>query len=202
MTATVPRLRHAAAWLPAGPLLPAALAAALALVGLALAPAPARANDRGPRGTPVSASACVQYQRAPGTTVDPWINTGYSAVGGVGYYARLRCPLPLNHVDLSGTTNDNDLSKLRIHYHDTDGPGPGSDVYLVLARTTTTGGVTAGTDVCRWDSNVDGTGATTPAKATKACAHDLAEGASYHFGVTMRGGGGFVAQFIGVDFPP
>jgi hypothetical protein len=126
----------------------------------------------------------------------------FFAVAGPDRYVRLRCPLPLNHVDLSGTTNDNDLSKIRVHYRDTDGPGAGSDVLLVLVRTATTGGVAARTDVCRWNSNVDGTGVATPAKATKACAHDLADGASYHFDVTTRGGGGFVTQFIGVDFPP
>jgi hypothetical protein len=51
-------------------------------------------------------------------------------------------------------------------------------------------------------SHIDGTGATTAAKATKTCAHDLAAEAFYHFEVRLQtGSGSHSAQFIGISFP-
>jgi hypothetical protein len=57
------------------------------------------------------------------------------------------------------------------------------------------------TVVCSWNSNVDGTGAVTAAKATKACAHDLAAEAFYHFKVRISTSGNPVAAFLGISFP-
>jgi hypothetical protein len=56
-------------------------------------------------------------------------------------------------------------------------------------------------DVCVWDSNLGGSGATAATKATKTCRHDLAAGAFYHFEVGIWGGAGTFAQFYGIDFP-
>ena len=59
------------------------------------------------------------------------------------------------------------------------------------------------TVVCSWNSNTEGTGATTAAKATKACVHDLAAEAFYHFTVTLSTGasGGTATSFLGISFP-
>ena len=88
---------------------------------------------------------------------------------------KLHCPLPLNNVDLGGTTDDNDISKFRVHYRDTDGFGTLASMAVNLQRFAVgAGGVAESTVVCSWTSDIDGTGATTAAKATKTCAHDLA----------------------------
>ena len=187
------------------PAMPHRRRTALLLAGLlpalaGLAPAPVRANDRDPRATPVPAAACVEFERSANLAANPWMpGSGYFGVAGEGVYVWLRCPLPLNQVDLSGTTNDNDLSKIRVHYRDADGFGQGGLVSVTLERTTTAG---ATMKVCEWGSNQDGTGATTPARSTKACPHDLADGAFYVLNVQLRSAsiGAFV-HFLGVDFP-
>ena len=172
-----PRQPHRVAGFPAAIAgLPGlALAAATAA---ALAPAPARANDRDLRGTPVPAAACVEYRRSPDLAQDPW-KAGYFALTGVGSL-QLRCPWPVNNVDLSGTTDDNDLTKIRVHYRDSDGFGGGAGVQVVLGMTVAdASGNARNTAVCMLYSNAHGTGATTTTKATRACAHDLAAGAFY-----------------------
>ena len=55
---------------------------------------------------------------------------------------------------------------------------------------------------CSWNSDVDGTGATTVANATKVCLVDLAAGEFYHFFVLVDGTVGALVQFLGVEFPP
>jgi hypothetical protein len=190
------RAAAAAAWLAAIP--PAMLAG--------LAPAPAQANDRDPRGTPVPAAACEEYQRS-GFTPSAWV-VGFWALQGPGKELRLHCPLPLNNVDLSGTTNDNDLSKIRVLYQDSDGFGDGFTLQMGLNKAaispTGPGGMLV-TTVCSWNSDTDGTGATTGATATKACVHDLAATAAYSVDVLLKTKAGASASgtvsFLGIDFP-
>ena len=145
------------------------------------------------------AAACVAYLRTPAGAAESW-SPGSFGVVGPGQSVRLRCPLPVNNVDLSGTSNDNDLTKLRGHYRDTDGFGTGGVVCIELLRTTAS--AQPNTSVCIWSSNVDGTGGTTATTATKTCPHDLAAGAFYHLDVLLLAtGAGNVAEFFGVDFP-
>ena len=75
-------------------------------------------------------------------------------------------------------------------------------VELVSVAVPASGGSPAKTIVCSWSSNVDGTGATTTAKATKACVHDLAAEAFYHFEVRLRSDSNSdAAAFLGITFP-
>lgn len=169
-----------------------------------LVPVPVRANDRDLRASPVPVAACVEVYRS--TYNNPWTSGGYFSVSSANQILGLRCPVPLNQVDLSGTTNDNDISKFRVHYADTDGFGEAASVAVALVRVAipSAGGWPETTIVCSWSSNVDGTGATTGAKATKACAHDLAAEAFYHFDATLRtnsNGSAHSATFLGITFP-
>jgi hypothetical protein len=170
-----------------------------ALAGFA--PAAARANDRDPRATPVPASACVEVFHP--TNITLWSSSGWFGLYTGGAYATLRCPLPLNNVDLGGTTDDNDISKFRVHYRDGDGFGTTARVEVDLKRAAVNaGGLPEGTVVCSWKSNVDGAGATTAAKATKACPHDLAAEAFYFFEVRLETGDGtYPVEFLGITFP-
>ena len=152
--------------------------------------------------TPVPPAACIEVSRSAALTENPWFS-GFFSLTGAGRSLVLRCPLPVNNIDLSGTTNDNDLSQIRVHYRDTDGTGSGTSVAVALIKTAvpTTIGGSQNTTVCSWFSSTDGTGATTTTRATKACAHDLAAGAFYHLQVSLQSSQGHNAQFLGVDFP-
>jgi hypothetical protein len=166
-------------------------------------PAPAQANDRDLRATTVPGAGCIEVVRS--TYNNPWTSGEYFTVSSTNQYLKLRCPLPLNQVDLSGTTNDNDISKFRVFYADSDGFGTDASVVVELVRIAMppSAGWPETTVVCAWSSNTDGTGAVTAAKATKACMHDLAAEAFYHFTVSLRtgGGGGQSATFLGISFP-
>jgi hypothetical protein len=93
----------------------------------------ALANDRDLRAITVPAASCVPYIREgePGTGAPTWVwSFAAFELSGVrpGFHyatASLRCPLPIDAIDLSGTTNDNDIDKVRILYRDGDGPGGG-----------------------------------------------------------------------------
>ncbi|MGD9507623.1 MAG: hypothetical protein AB7I59_06350 [Geminicoccaceae bacterium] len=164
---------------------------------------PAQANDRDLRATMVSGASCTEVARS--TFNNPWTSGDYFAVSSVNQFLKLRCPLPLNQVDLSGTTNDNDISKIRVFYADSDGFGTDAGVAVELVRITMSARAASPqtTVVGTWSSDTDGTGAVTAAKATKACVHDLAAEAFYHFTVTLRtgAGGGNAATFVGIGFP-
>jgi hypothetical protein len=177
------------------------MTAGLALVAAVLASAAARANDRDLQGTPIPAAACVEFRRSPALTEEAW-RAGYFEVSGDAKDLELHCPWPVNNVDLSGATDDNDLSKMRVHYRDSDGFGAGAAVEVILARTIIDAGGRIRTEaVCFWQSNAYGTGATTAAKATRACVHDLVAGAFYTLDVLLQSRTGQTAQFLGVDFP-
>jgi hypothetical protein len=163
--------------------------------------APALASDRDPRGTPIPAAACVEFRRSPALTEEAW-KAGYFEVTGDAKDLELHCPWPVNNVELSGTTDDNDLTSMRVHYKDSDGFGAGAAVQVVLAKTfVDASGVTRTQAVCFWQSNAYGTGATTSARSTRACAHDVAAGAFYTLDVLLQSRTGQTAQFLGVDFP-
>ena len=174
--------------------------AALA-AGSMLVPVTAGANDRDLRGTPVPAAACIEYRRT-GTIGAPW-KAGYFELTGDGQYLQLRYPLPVNNVELSAKTDDNDISKMRVHYRDSDGFGGGAGVQVVVGRSfVTVSGNAQFEAVCFWASNAHGTGGTSAAKASRTCVHDVAADSLYHVDVSMGVVAGHSAQFLGVDFPP
>jgi hypothetical protein len=105
----------------------------------------ALANDRDLRAITVPAASCVPYIREgePGTGAPTWVwSFAAFELSGVrpGFpyaTASLRCPLPIDAIDLSGTTNDNDIDKVRILYRDSDGSGGGlTHVDVALEKTT------------------------------------------------------------------
>src|SRR5262245_54365151 len=104
----------------AKPLLAALRTTALTAALLALAPV-AHANDRDLRGTPVPATACIVTfgDDVPQPEREGWFSVENQQVN-------LRCPLPVNNIELSSTSNDNDISKFRVHYRDGDGFGIGA----------------------------------------------------------------------------
>ena len=58
----------------------------------------------------VSGASCGEAARS--TYNNPWTSGDYFSVSSANQYLRLRYPLPLNEIDLSGTTND--ISKVRV----------------------------------------------------------------------------------------
>jgi hypothetical protein len=183
----------------------AALLAGMAVIAC-LMPTSTRANDRDLRATPVPAAACIQYS-----------SSGF--LGGFGGWNRfssvfqikssgngevdltLRCPLPVNNVELSGTTNDNDMTSFRLHYLDTDGVGDNARLLVRLVRASPTIPNWVEGRVCEWSSNtvaLDG-------RVVVDCPHDFESDTFYYFDVNLRVRGStpsntFV-KFWGIDFP-
>ena len=179
---------------------PALLGGLLAALA-GLVPAPVVADDRDLQATPVPPAACAEVSRS-GFTGGFRTSTGPIFLAGPNTSLRLHCPLPVNNVEVSGAGNDNDLSKLRVHYRDSDGLSTGVSVTVDLVKAAVTAaGAVEGTTVCSWNSNQDGTGSTSYAKATKACAHDIAAEAFYYFDVRLQVGASGFTSFVGISFP-
>src|SRR5687767_11549401 len=113
---------------------------AIAAAGLLAATSPAAANDRDLRATTVPPASCEGNPSS-------WRNNreitvmGEQAVLPPGTEGptspqtvdqRYRCALPLNNVDLGGTTNDNDITSFTVIYLDADGAAAGSLVEVTL----------------------------------------------------------------------
>jgi hypothetical protein len=160
---------------------------------------PGLANDRDLRATTLPPSACaVTFSSASFTPLAAGavvINLEGSTV--------LHCPLPLSNVDLGGATNDNDISKVRVHYRDGDGQGTAASVRVRLWRSVASASQFSGVSnsrLCEWNSNARA--ATAGTNAMFPCQVDLASGSFYWFEVTLTiSEDGGVASFIGIDFP-
>lgn len=172
-----------------------------ALASLAALASYASANDRDLRASPIPAAACAEYRKADVLTEDRWM-AGFFRITGEGRWLSLRCALPLNNIDLSGTTNHAHMTKLRIQYRDSDGPGGGACVVVGVGRTfvDSTGKMTE-KSICFWNSNAHGTGSTKAAKSTRPCVHDFVPGSFYFVDVFMSTLAGQTAEFLGIDFP-
>jgi hypothetical protein len=181
----------------------AMLLAGLLPPALAAGPAPARANDRDLLGTTVPPPACLVAENYGVPYPAP--NGGYFAVYGPERYIRLTCPLPINNVDLSGKTDDNDMSKARVYYRDGDGYGLQAGITLALIRSEVANGARLGTIICTWDSNKDGAPTSAPTTDEIPCVHDLSGNGLYYFELRLETGGQASGQtgveFIGIDFP-
>ena len=102
------------------------------LVLAGLTPSPAGANDRDLRAITIPASACQASRDYPYPSDPLPHGDGFivqSATTDLTIVS-LRCPLPINNIDLSDTTDDNDVSKIRVHYRDSDGFGNNATVYV------------------------------------------------------------------------
>jgi hypothetical protein len=186
------------------------LPAVTMLVGLApalatgLAPGQLHANDRDLRAITVPAAICVggnpdNFDPGMGITVGNWLPPATATE------MRIRCALPLNNVDLGGTSNDNDMTSFTVFYADSDGFGTRTGVLVTLFEVRLSNGRMAGADKCGWDSNHDGTGSTGFTSDNVLCAVDLAATAFYHFSVYIYVNGAPQnapdAAFSGIRFP-
>jgi hypothetical protein len=185
--------------------------AAAALLAVLLAPAPAGANDRDLKATHISVYECQQAGvsspdfRPAYTLSEGILFNGTPA--GVGQRAvSLYCPLPLNNVDLGGTTNDNDISSYTVFYQDADGLGERVQMVASLWEQTLTGGKLVSRYLCGWNSNSDTTGSTAFTSDNVPCAVDLQATSFYVFEVNIwvNEGGPLTqteAAFAGIRFP-
>ncbi|MCC6558512.1 MAG: hypothetical protein IT372_36710 [Polyangiaceae bacterium] len=93
----------------------------------------AHANDRDVRATTIPAAACrpedsyfaaqVRLDRAA------WVFRP-----GVTGLVILHCPLGINQYTVSDDTNDNDITRIRVHYLDSDGRGERADLTVALQQ--------------------------------------------------------------------
>jgi hypothetical protein len=164
--------------------------AAVALVTALLAPDPAEANDRDLRATVINPFSCtVPYGHED---QDRFMWVGWPHPYGLGFLAdvaglgmSLICPLPLNNVDLGGTTNDNDITSFTVYYSDFDGRAGGAWMGVLLREVTLVNGQLVSRVVCDWDSNRHGALASGPVSSNFPCAVDLVATAFYHFDVAL-----------------
>ena len=164
---------------------------AAALVFVVTAIATADANDRSVRAVMIPPSAC----EAPATTTAKLSAAGWTVQNGDS--AAFICPLPINNIELGGTTDDNDITKFRVHYRDSDGLGTVNSVDVVLIQHRV--GPFVQTGICGATlapSTTDFTSSTVP------CVHDVASGGRfYQFFVRLKSGPAGSASFLGIDFP-
>ena len=172
-------------------------------------PAPVLANDRDLRATTVPAALCVKG--GSNDVVWVWLNEREYAIRGTSSPAqgdadlRLHCALPLNSIDLGGTTNDNDVSSFTVFYRDGDGMVTNTFVAVTLYRTMLTAGTMQTTAVCSWNSNTSGNSSTGYTSAMVPCVHDVAPTGLYHFKVqmfpTVVSSPAIEASFVGIRVP-
>jgi hypothetical protein len=179
------------------------LAFAVALAGSL--PGLAMANDRDLRATQIGAAACdlrsgAALRQNSGTVIlygtppdSPTVQTEFD------------CALPLNNVDLGGTTNDNDITKFTVYYRDADGLNGGVLVQVLLMEAAVANGTPLTRQLCDWNSNRIGTGATTFTTSNTTCAVDLAATSFYWFHVLLWTNQPSWEQekaaFMGIRFP-
>jgi hypothetical protein len=186
-------------------------AAAAALVTALLASGPAEANDRDLKALQLGAGSCET--RLAGLTTAGIVQISGLQGGdeappggaGIGF----PCQLPLNNVDLGGTTNDNDISSFSVYYKDGDGLGTGKRVEVILRSVALQNGAPVSRALCSWSSNTNGTGTTGWAVSNHPCTVDLAATTFYWFEVAVRtfrrvvegASASEEAGFMGIRFP-
>jgi hypothetical protein len=184
---------------------------AFAIAALAASlPGLAQANDRDLRATTIPAQACqVTNVNGSGGT-DRFDAFGllvelYNPTPGLLYEVTLLCPLPLNAIDLGGTSNDNDISNFSVHHMDGDGRGENVDISIDLMELRTVSGAVEGRTRCFWRSSVNGPGSTAAAIGNMPCAVDLLGVGFYVFQVVVKGlsrnDDSREAWFTGIRFP-
>lgn len=162
----------------------------------------AHANDRDVRALTIPAASCVDIGAPSGAT---WIREGALVISGAAE-AHLRCGLPINNIELSGKTNDNDITEFETFTFDKDGQGKDANVDVELIRTSTDihgGKGISGTVICAWSSS-SVTGTAFWLRLRARCVTDISPINSYYFAVTLTstiGGPEMTAGFAGIRFP-
>lgn len=176
------------------------LAGIMALIGFMGA---AHGNDRGLRGTMIVPSGCQIYPVDIPNCNSPLNQrgkfTGNGWIGGICSLV-LTCPLPINNIDLGGTSSDNDISKFRVHYKNSNVTGQ-VIVHLIRSQVVSTGFTSSA--VC--GGALPRTG-NIPTRTTVQCPHDVAgDGTFYHFEVILQSPISIILgdslMFLGIDFP-
>jgi hypothetical protein len=178
---------------------------------MTLLPSYAKANDRDVRATVINPHSCSIDLSTPDLTdpvqADGFVGTSYPEAGQTSRVSVVLCPLPLNNIDLGGTTNDNDMSSFSVLYRDFDGLGERAGLAVAFHRNTVNAqGDLVSLFVCMWQSNINGstTASSSWKRATVPCAVDLSPVDTYHFTVTMQASTdtlAFAAAFGGIRFP-
>jgi hypothetical protein len=172
--------------------------AALWVGGVAYSP-PGQANDRSLRALMILPSSCQVDENTP-FEEDPFKTPDSIGRFTPGFYEVL-CPLPVNNIEMSGTSNDNDISSFRVTYRDEDGLGSGGEVSVTLHRTVLlAGGEIRFVPVCSWSSNADGPDEIGHTSAVISCEHDVRSQNFYVFTVVLDRTTAEV-NFYGIDFP-
>lgn len=169
-----------------------------------------QANDRSIRGLMIPASSCQTYVQASGGsncvispeeragrfTGNAW--TAYPAEPGICQFVFV-CPLPINNIELGGTSTDNDISKFRVHFRK---PTLSNSVIARLIKSQVSGANFVSSSVC---GGLLMAATTAPTTTTVSCPHDVAgAGTFYHFEVILvqdPSSLSQVSQFYGIDFP-
>lgn len=163
---------------------------------------PAHANDRDVRALTIPAASCVDIG-LPSPAA--WLPAGALVINGTAE-AHLRCGLPINNIELSSKTNDNDITKFEVFAFDKDGQGKAANVEVELIRTSPDihgGRGISGTVLCTWNSSK----AILPAfwlRGDSKCVTDLSPSNSYYFAVTLTStidAPDATAGFAGIRFP-
>jgi hypothetical protein len=170
-------------------------------------PGQTMANDRDLKATHIPAASCVPLGMGEGQWIDDGLGGGWGIYGYPNRFMELRCALPLNNVDLGGTTNDNDISSFTVLYRDGDGRGGGSNVYVTLKEVVLTNGLFQVNDRCTWFSSTNGGTSAGGQSSSFPCAVDLSATAMYYFDVSMQNGIQYADEdavatlFVGIRFP-
>jgi hypothetical protein len=164
----------------------------------------AAANDRDLKATHIPAAAC-DANNSYNVDLRQGIHVPGDQPGALNQDHVWRCALPLNNVDLGGTTNDNDMSSFTVFYMDSDGAGTRVNLKVDLWENTVGANGLVSTLRCPWNSNQEGSGSTAYTSKNKPCAVDLGATSFYFFTVTMRvtagSGNPIDAALIGTRFP-
>ena len=183
----------------------------IAWLGVALAGAAAdevAANDKEVTAYQIPAAACSRVDSGATSLLKNFGAEWALSLGPMptAKFAYVACAINLTNVRSGASTAATRISRFRVSYLDSDGNGTGSQllVRLLEARTSTSGQLLANLK-CTFDSNTNGSGATSYTRATRACALTLQAGSAYIYEVTLRAGkpsGNTSVNFVGIDFPP
>ncbi|MEG5035200.1 hypothetical protein [Microcoleus sp. AT3-D2] len=178
-----------------------------ALAALFTFPSAAVANDPDVQATTIPASACRPESDTADASVR-MVNGAFifntNSTGTVRFF----CPLPINRLTVSDSSNDNDLTGYRVYYRDTDGTRNLAEITTHLFYRNSNAGSSIPVNAA-WSSNSPPPIGTAPLVNTSfffdAPNHQFEAFRLYFFVVTMRRNNtNQDPAFSGIDFvvPP
>ncbi|MEG5065958.1 hypothetical protein QUB33_20280 [Microcoleus sp. B3-A4] len=171
-----------------------------AIAGLCTFPSAAVANDQDVQATTIPASACRPESNTADASVR-MVNGAFIFNGNSTGTVRFFCPLPINRLTVSDSSNDNDLSAYRVYYRDTDGTGNLAEITTRLFYRNSDASSSIAVGAAAWSSNSSNLRVNTSFYVPQA--HQFGVYRLYFFVVTMRRNN--INQdpaFGGIDFIP